>query len=811
MTGVLEEKFAKDLVGIIQDPVMVLDRQGIILNMNSAVGNLFGYGKKEATGKHFLELSYEHATLPKELVRVKRDFNAAVKTSASITFEYEYITKKGKSVHVSFSGSLLKNSKQKTISVIAIFSNITERKKTDWTLRKRVKELACLLATSELASKPELSINAFLEGVVQLIPPTWNYPKITCARIVLGAEEFTTSNFRETQWKQAVNIKVNKELKGAIEVYYLEERPDIDEGPFLREERNLSNSLAKQIEHMAELRKAEEATEEQREWLSGTLSSIGDAVIATDTEAKVTLMNAVAEELTGWNSQEAMGQTIHEVFHIINEHTRELAENPVDKVLTEGITVGLANHTLLISRDGREIPIDDSGAPIQVNGDRTLGVVLVFRDITERKKAEEVVQIQNQIADVFLTVLEEEMYNEVLNIFIEALDSKFGVFGFLDEEGALVVPSMTRHIWDECQVADKTIVFPRDTWGKSTWPRCVQEKRVIHMNEPSTITPEGHITVERHISMPIIHRDEVIGLFQVANKDTDYTEEDIRILEEIARYVAPILHARLRKEWSERERKKADEELRILYEELEERVEERTTQLRETQEKLVTQERLATLGKLSGGIGHELRNPLGAIKNAIFYLRMDIENPDEDMAATLDALDKEVGSCERIISSLLGYARPRAPTLQKTALDDVIGDSLSRLKVPVNVNIVQKYPDEQQLILADPDQMVQVCVNLILNAIQAMPDGGTLTIAVESHSYDWIELSITDTGVGITNENLNQLFEPLFTTKAKGIGLGLAIIKTMIEGHGGRIDVQSEVGRGSTFTVYLPTKMTTQT
>lgn len=131
--------------------------------------------------------------------------------------------------------------------------------------------------------------------------------------------------------------------------------------------------------------------------LDVTLSSIGDAVIATDTEGRVTFLNAVAESLTGWQTQEAKGRPLTTIFRILNEHTREPVENPVEKVLRLGRIVGLANHTVLISKNGTEVPIDDSAAPIRGAGGRLRGVVLVFRDITERKRAEDAINERHRI------------------------------------------------------------------------------------------------------------------------------------------------------------------------------------------------------------------------------------------------------------------------------------------------------------------------------------------------------------------------------------------------------------------------------
>jgi len=252
------------------------------------------------------------------------------------------------------------------------------------------------------------------------------------------------------------------------------------------------------------------------------------------------------------------------------------------------------------------------------------------------------------------------------------------------------------------------------------------------------------------------------------------------------------------------ERKRAEKKLKDYSEHLTEMVEERTRELKDAQEDLIRNGKLSVLGQLAGGVGHELRNPLGVIKNAAYFLNMALEKPDPEVKETLEILEKEVATSERIIHSLLGFARPRSPTRRKMNLNLIVREALSRSVIPENVEVISRLDEALPVIIADPDQLGQVFANIILNAIQAMPEGGRLIVKSEIPGPGWEAVSFADTGAGILEENLGKLFEPLFTTKAKGIGLGLAVIKTLVEGHGGTIEVQSEVGKGSIFTVRLP-------
>ena len=228
------------------------------------------------------------------------------------------------------------------------------------------------------------------------------------------------------------------------------------------------------------------------------------------------------------------------------------------------------------------------------------------------------------------------------------------------------------------------------------------------------------------------------------------------------------------------------------------------TDRKKLEELLIRKEKLAVLGQIAGGIGHELRNPLGAIKNAAFFLNMVLEKPDSDIKEGLRIIDEEVNNSERIINSLLDYARPKPINFQKTNILEVIQKSLSSITIPKNINVNNSIIDKPSPLQADSNQLTQVFINIIVNAVQSMPNGGDLLISSKCQNQDSLVVSVQDTGAGISEENMERLFEPLFTTKAKGIGLGLAISKTIVENHLGSIAVQSDLGKGTTFTVKLP-------
>jgi signal transduction histidine kinase len=248
-----------------------------------------------------------------------------------------------------------------------------------------------------------------------------------------------------------------------------------------------------------------------------------------------------------------------------------------------------------------------------------------------------------------------------------------------------------------------------------------------------------------------------------------------------------------------------EQSLRHYYEQLEEEVEIRTKDLEQVQEKLIRSERLAAVGELASGVGHELRNPLNVIRNCAYLLNMSlVEKGDEEAINTLKVLDKQIDIANKIVTDLLDFTRIRPPTQVRVDLNNLIKESLSWVSVPEHVAVRSHLNGNSLHVHTDAEQIGRVFTNIIANAIQAMggKDGELKIDTGVEDSLAWV--SFQDNGCGIPEENLKKIFEPLFTTKPKGIGLGLAISRRLVEHNGGKIEVASQVGHGTTFTVKLP-------
>jgi PAS domain S-box-containing protein len=227
-------------------------------------------------------------------------------------------------------------------------------------------------------------------------------------------------------------------------------------------------------------------------------------------------------------------------------------------------------------------------------------------------------------------------------------------------------------------------------------------------------------------------------------------------------------------------------------------------ELKRAQEGLLRAERLATLGQLAGAIAHNLRNPLGVIKNSAFYLKARLRG--REAREHLALIEQQVERIDRRIADLLSLAYQRPLSLKRVDLGLLIDRLLGQLDLPAGLELSKAFPPEPLWVEADPEQLLQACQNIVVNAIEAMEGHGRLQIRAYPAGSE-AALEFEDDGPGLTPEEAARVFEPLFTTKAQGTGLGLTITKQIVEAHGGRIEFASELGKGSRVTVRLPQKV----
>ena len=495
---------------------------------------------------------------------------------------------------------------------------------------------------------------------------------------------------------------------------------------------------------------------EQAERLRTTLASIGDAVITTDLHGRITNMNAVAESLTGWANADAIGQTLDAVFKIVNEETRGGVENPATRALKDGVIVGLANHTVLIARDGSELPIDDSAAPIRCKEGEIVGCVLVFRDVTERQQLE---KLNNErligarklasIVDSSNDAIISQSTDGVIQSWNAAADR---MFGFSASE------AVGRHI---------SVLIPPERAGEED--RIMNRLRVGDAIE--------------HFDTVRVRKDG--KRIQVSLTISPVRDADGRMVgaSKIVRDIS--------------ERKKLEDDLRQLAVEL-------------SEAHARKDEFLATLA-------HELRNPLAPIRNGLQVLRLGGDGQAAGVEQTRIMMERQLGQLVRLVDDLMDVSRITRGNMElrkeRVSLASVIHSAIET-STPImderGHHLTLTLPAEPIVVDADITRLAQVFANLLNNAAKYMDRGGEIFLSAEQEG-DEVVVTVKDQGIGIASDQINRIFQ-MFTQvdgsleKAQGgLGIGLTLVRRLTEMHGGTIVAQSEgIGKGSQFVVRLP-------
>ena len=334
---------------------------------------------------------------------------------------------------------------------------------------------------------------------------------------------------------------------------------------------------------------------------------------------------------------------------------------------------------------------------------------------------------------------------------------------------------------------------------------CRDEKYFISMSPASLspkLQPDGALSSDKARIMMAMAMEKGSNFFEWTHKRMNGTEFPATVLlSRMEMGGKAYLQATVR---DITERKKLEKELASAYAGLEDKVMERTRELREAQEKIVRSEKLAAIGQIAASIAHEIRNPLGVIKNAAYYLNMSgLCKGNPGLEENLNIIFQEIKASDKIIEDLLEFSRAKKSVFHPEDINSIVKEVSSRLKIAPEVKLTLELGRDLPYVEADALQMRQVFYNIAQNALESMEREGKLNIRTGLKG-DFMEIAFSDTGSGISKENLQKIFDPLFSTKTKGTGLGLSICTVLVERHGGKIEVQSEEGKGTTLTVKLP-------
>ncbi len=528
---------------------------------------------------------------------------------------------------------------------------------------------------------------------------------------------------------------------------------------------------------------------ESEQWLATVLSSIGDAVIAvivSDETGLVTFMNPVAEALTGWKREQASGKDLRAVFNVMDEESRTPAESPVAKALREGAVTSSADHAVLIARDGREVPIDESVAPIADDQGNVTGAVLIFRDITERKRTEEMRVKRARLAELGAELwlshdirgesLEGTALASLTDGFRTHLDSAaWGVLDGESEQSTLDIFLCKKFSAKQLTQITENVMIAIDSLREVP---LANEPLVTRIHGDDPARPDVG-PIQAQILLPLVVRGKTTGLaFIFSDRSDNYSPDEVFLFSMLAHQLAVTLeNARLFQEMSRLDRMKSE---------------------------------------FIAIASHELRTPLHNIRGFVKLLLDGKVQDAETEREFLSIVDKQSENLTSLVNDILEVSRIDAGRMQLSKetlpMDELVKGTVAQFRNAVEekaITIETIVPPDLPTVEGDGERLGQVLTNLVSNAIKFSPDHTPITLRARVNGDELI-IDVRDQGIGIPDDALPQLFGRFYqvsnsaTRTQGGSGLGLYISKHIVEAHGGRIWVKSKVGQGSTFSFAIP-------
>jgi PAS domain S-box-containing protein len=736
----------------IGDAVISTDEKGQVSFINAEAERLTGWKASEAVGQ---PLNAVFRIIDEKTRRpVETPVETVMQTGkmSRLATHTLLVAKDGKEIPIDDSAAPIHEMDRLAGGIVLVFRDVTQQ-------RRAYEASAHLAAIVEHSGDVILTKN--LDGVIQ----TWN----ASAERLFGyrAEEIVgrhvTTLFPPDRLQEEDHIlgslREGKSVERFETVRIVRDGTRIPVSVSVSPLKNRDGELigaSKVVHDITDLVAAREALKREKELLGTTLASIGDAVIVTDPQGRITFLNGEAERLTKWNNAEAVAQPLTTVFRIINEATRTAVDNPVEKALRMGGVVGLANHTILVAKDGAETPIDDSAAPIRHGDGPLFGVVLVFRDITEQKAAAQALREREQELEA---VIDQTP-------FMLTRCSRDLRYRFVSHAYARMLGKQPH------EIAGKPIIEIMGEVGFKTVQPHVEKVLLGH-----------RVEYETEVDFLGVGK-RYLHVVYVPDKDLQGN---------ITGWIASLLEIT--------ERKEAERKLRDLAAALEEKVQQRTTKLRET---------IQELEGFSYSITHDLRAPLRAMQG---FSNILIEDHSKALDQNGKDLLRRIGVAavrmDKLVSDVLVYSQVLRMDLKVEPVDV---DALLR-------GMLETYPNLQPptvdiviegtlpAAIGNEAALTQCFSNLLSNAIKFVAAGvkPSVNISAERRNRK-IRFWIADNGIGIDplyRQAIFGMFQRL-SSRYEGTGIGLTLVRKAAERMGGSVGVESELGRGSRFWLELP-------
>jgi PAS domain S-box-containing protein len=494
--------------------------------------------------------------------------------------------------------------------------------------------------------------------------------------------------------------------------------------------------------HFERQRALENQIVHAKNYLENILESTQTIIMVMDRDFMVKKVNNAYEKMFGVAKDDVLENKFVEIFPFYSEENREKCFGTLNECL-DGEVRQLTDYP--VKREGGSIKLNITLSPLRLNGEIS-GVILSGSDVTEEANLKEKIreyahELEEIVKERTTELLSEK---EKLNAIVESIEAGICIFG-----------------------ADKYLI-----WMNRVMKDWLSEERITNISLDDIYSGKydfdavKHAIVDNRFVQEVLYNDfgKKTGFFQVVSTPFLSPEGESQIL--------------------------------VLIQDI--------TEVKKAEEQMMQSEKLSALARLSAGVAHEIGNPLTSISSYVQILKdMDL---DDFTKEALDTISRHINRITAIVRQMSSFTKAKEEDIQDKRIEEIIESTIQLVRYDKrmkNIEVIKEIPDDLPEVRINGDQLEQVFINIVLNAADSMPDGGDLTIRA-FRKQNSIDIDITDTGKGISSENIERIFDPFFTTKEKGTGLGLSVSYTIVRGFGGNILVSSVPGKGTTFTLRLP-------
>lgn len=837
----------RQIVESVSSIILRMDTAGHVLFLNEFGRKFFGFTEEEIIGRHLV------GTIVPATDTAGRDLAAMIRDIGQHPERYENnenenMRRTGERVWVAWSNKAVYNGDGTIRDILCVGNDLTRHRKAEqalehqrFILSERLKELNCLYGISRIIERQDISFEEKLQEIANLIPSAFEFSEIACARIRLHDKNFSTTPCIPTTWQLQRPVVVQGRQIGSVEVYYREQCPDRDEGPFQKEECALLTAVAESMGRFITRKQTQDALIESEIKYKTLFENLPQKICYKDSNLVYISCNMNYAHDLGLQPEDITGKTDYDLFpqDIADQYRAEDR-----KVLEQGIRTSVEET---LHQDGREVIMHKVKTPVKDAAGNSTGIISIFIDITElrrfqREKARFEATIENNLMEISIkneiseVLLSPRDLTDILHMILigatayQALGFNRAFLLLVDEqekilEGKVATGALTqdeayrtwarlaqeRHTLTELLASAQGIQLPGDdpinrlvrsmkiplADEASVFTRAMRERQSFNVINGSSLSPADREWVRRlgtdsFALVPLVCRGRSLGVLLADNfiNRKPITDTDV------AGLLAFANHASLAIDNSR------------LYERLEEKVEELSranTELSQSRDKLIQYERLSIVGEMAAKIAHDIRNPMTAIGG--FAKRMLVRERGEELNKNyLQIIVQEIDRLEKILNDILSFTKPSLPRFRQADLNQVIHNAYEVLAPELEksgITYTEHFSPALPRMQLDTDQIRRLYINLIKNAVEAMPEGGSLTITTALEN-NMVHVATADTGTGIPEEVMDKIFEPFFTSKATGSGLGLTLATQIVRSHGGTIEVGRKEPSGTIVTMHLP-------